>query len=901
VISFLFWYILMVVIGLLAFPLAYRVFSQLPDRGYALARPLGLLLWGFIFWLLTSLHVLQNDLGGIWLALLLLAGVGILVIYRDRSNFLDWFKTNRKIWLSIEGLFLIFFVFWALVRSANPDIVSTEKPMEMAFINAILRSPTFPPNDPWLSGYAISYYYFGYVMVALLIRVTATDPGVAFNLAGALWFALTATGAFGLLYSLINRWLCEQPPVGKRINRAVRGLGWALLGPLFLLIVSNLEGLLEILYAVGAFWSPTTDGGYQSAFWRWLDIAELKIPPAPGSLPFDWSAHNILTEGLPHRNAGWLLWRGSRVLTDYNLSGGAIEIIDEFPFFSYLLADLHPHVLAMPFVLLCIGLALQIYLAKGRPLEGKSIFGWFRLPEFWLNAIVLGGLAFLNTWDFPIYVALFSAAFTLSRTQSFGWAFRRVWEFLAVAVALGGVGIVLYFPFYLSFASQAGGLLPSGIFVTRGIHFWVMFGALLVPMLAWLIWLWRQEGGLGAIKSGGKFALWIMGGLALVSLALLALAPIMEALGRLILATPRGANSTFGNNLMFWAGLLNSLFGASNGGTLLSEALRRRLSYSGTWLTLGAIVVLAWGLMSTIRRRLKTADQSVEDGMTARVSEGKTTETGVGTDEVNQGEADWPIAPVQAFVALLALLGAGLALFPEFFFLRDNFGNRMNTIFKFYFQTWLTWSLVAAFASAVLWEKLRGVGAVLFGILWSGIMMISLVYPMMMLPYQTVNFRHPEKLTLDGTAHIERNQPDEMAAIHWLRQAPYGVIAEAIGGAYSGYARISVNTGLPTVLGWDNHESQWRGSRVEIGNRAVDIEQLYVKSDWESIKAILVKYNIRYVYLGLLERNTYSLSQEDFVRRMEIFGIYLKPVFISDTVVIYEVPNLETTPLQIVP
>ena len=62
------------------------------------------------------------------------------------------------------------------------DAAGTEKPMELAFINAIMRSPTFPPSDPWLSGYAISYYYFGYVLVALLAKLTALPGAVAFNL-----------------------------------------------------------------------------------------------------------------------------------------------------------------------------------------------------------------------------------------------------------------------------------------------------------------------------------------------------------------------------------------------------------------------------------------------------------------------------------------------------------------------------------------------------------------------------------------------------------------------------------------------------------------------------------------------------------------------------------------------
>jgi len=101
-------------------------------------------------------------------------------------------------------LFLVAFAAWAVVRAANPEAVGTEKPMELAFINAILRSPNFPPHDPWLSGYAISYYYFGYVIIAMLAKFTGTAGGIAFNLGISLIFALSACGAFGLVYNLFE-------------------------------------------------------------------------------------------------------------------------------------------------------------------------------------------------------------------------------------------------------------------------------------------------------------------------------------------------------------------------------------------------------------------------------------------------------------------------------------------------------------------------------------------------------------------------------------------------------------------------------------------------------------------------------------------------------------------------
>ena len=186
--NFILWYILITFLGLLAFPLTYKFLPGLVDRGYTLARTLGLLIWSYIFWILGSFGLLQNDIGGELFALMLLALLGIWAFRSiDGDEIRTWFRKNRRMILVVEVLFLVAFMGWAIVRSANPEITGTEKPMELAFINAILRSPTLPPNDPWLSGYSISYYYYGYVMVAMLARLTATSGGVAFNL-GFHWY-----------------------------------------------------------------------------------------------------------------------------------------------------------------------------------------------------------------------------------------------------------------------------------------------------------------------------------------------------------------------------------------------------------------------------------------------------------------------------------------------------------------------------------------------------------------------------------------------------------------------------------------------------------------------------------------------------------------------------------------
>ena len=361
------WWLVLQLFTLAVLPLAWRLFARLPGRGYPLAKALGLLLVSYLLWLGATLHVLPNSLGGAVAALLIVVGtswwLGRDGWRRDADGvrpLAAWLRANRWLVLATELLFLLVLAGWAAFRAFNPDIAGTEKPMEFAFINGILRSPLFPPQDPWLSGYGISYYYFGYVMLAALVNLTGVDPAIAFNLGVALWYALVMIGAFGVVYDLVRlAGIRDQGPgtrdqgasddasqygiteYAPRIPRTTgsqaRGIRYGLLGALFVGFLGNLEGLVELAYhrsLVPLQWL------------QWLDIKQLTDNPPSGNL----------TGGF------WWWWHASRVIHDKDLLGNSIEVIDEFPFFSFLLGDMHPHVLALPFAILAVALALNLLL-----------------------------------------------------------------------------------------------------------------------------------------------------------------------------------------------------------------------------------------------------------------------------------------------------------------------------------------------------------------------------------------------------------------------------------------------------------------------------------------------------------------------------------------------------------
>ncbi len=901
------WYLLVTLLGWLAFPLAYRFFPALGEHGYAFSRILGMLLWGYLFWILASLGIVRNDLGGLLLALLL---VGALTAWALRGiglkEILSWLRDNTRFVLSLEVLFLLSFSFMTLVRASNPEILGTEKPMELAFINAIIRSPTYPPHDPWLSGFAISYYYFGYVFVGMLAKITGVVGSIAFNLGVALIFALAAVGSYGILYDLL---VLRKKHTGAGAtsegsnNHNASSFAW--LGPLFILLMSNVEGFLEVLHTRGLFWRTAANGELTSSFWQWLDIPNLNEPP---SHPFSW---------VPSRFYWW--WRASRVVQDYDFQGNWKEIIDEFPVFSYVLADLHPHVLAMPFAFLAIALSLNILLGGG---QGKAnglyrrvshrALAWFSLavsgvglvflgfglgrisqmlalagvvglilggylfvkllpqfrlhgisifkedgtgnevigfplflsyPTILLSSLILGGMAFLNTWDFPFYLALFAAAYTLRNYKQEGVSYAQVVkDFLTASLVIGLGGILLYFPFYMGFSSQAGGIIPNFVYPTRGAHLWVMFATLFIFIISYLVYLWKFNGDKRSLNRGILLTLGFVGLLIFILLFISLIIFIIPGLRELFLGS----------------------IAAPDFVSVVKESFIRRGVNFGGWLSLFVLSTMTFGLL------YKLSIYSPKNG-----------------EEISLSSV---LQSSNVFVLLLILLGLILVIGPEFLFLRDLFGWRINTIFKFYFQAWLLWGIAAAYSVAVLITDLRGYRKTIFSIVFVLTMMVGLTYTVFSFWTKTNGFQPPTGLSMDGVEYMERQSPEEIAAIHWLGQAPLSVVAEAVGGSYTAAARVSTLSGQPTVLGWPGHENQWRGGFQEIGSREDDIKRLYCTRDWDEAHNIIEKYDIRYIYVGVQERITYSaencpggLNETKFLRNLNL-------VFSQTGVSIYEIP-----------
>jgi len=811
------WYVTAQIVSLAVLPLTLRVLHGLPDRGYSFAKISGVLLVGVVYWLGFSYGLLRNERGGVWLALLTVAAANWTVGWADVGA---WWRTLRhdgrvRALIATEVIFIVAFVGWALVRAYDPNVDHTEQPMDLMFMNSIWASATYPPQDAWLAGYAISYYYLGYWLLMTVARLANTAPSIAYNLGQALWYGFLWVGCFGVVMNLLA-WRFSRPSTTESISSPrqqipVISIVGGFLGGVTVAFVGNLQVILEWLYA------QDVD---IMALARWVDVHNF---PENASQTGKW-----------YIDFGWWWWRSSRVIEDVDLLGRHIEVspIDEFPMFSYLLGDNHPHVLAMPIVLLVIGLALNLMLVMVQKNEhvgstvGEGWRQWLPLPIFdaVIYVVALGSLVFLNTWDFPPYWLLLVAVVLLGS----GAAWRRT---LAVGGVLVAGSVLLYLPYFLTAQSQAGGIIPNVFNPTRLPQFLVMFGSTLPAVIGLILFGWRLAR--PQLPTFGWVAATILG----FPIAFLAFSTALSstAWGERTLAQmelPPEATSYVEMILQRW-------FGAP--WTLLLVGL--------------LLSLLVASLFAMLQKPISTWS---------------------GTADV-------------VFVMLLGAIGLALVYAPEFVFLRDYFGSRMNTVFKFYYQGWLLLGLASAYLIPVALSRLPRTFGVVQGLALLSLLLVlgCALFPVAGIYAKTGGFARVMP-TLDATAYVADGAPDVMAAVVWVQRntTPDEVVLEGEGNSYAANTnRISAMTGRATLIGWGGHESQWRGDAYGqmAQGRGQAIEMIYRTGTPKEINGVLAQWGIDYVYVGPSEIDKYGITSF----RLEELAATLDTVFARGQVRIF--------------
>ena len=809
------WLIAAEVIGLAAFPFVYAAFPSLSDRAWGFAKPVGLIVIGTAVWGLSQLGILANAQWAWWLAIGVLALAGGLFAYRKRAEMLRFFRRNWTVLAIGEAVFIAFFVAWTLYRLFDPHISGTEKPMDFMFLNASVVTQAAPPEDPWMSGEPVAYYYLGYWMFGGLATGSGVAPSIAYNLALSLSAAMAAGAIFTLVFSLVRR------DNGPRFTAVWAGLA----GSCLLLVVSSLAGWWEMLANFGL----GTDG-----FFGWLAIDGLERNPDPDS----WRPTSF-----------WWWWRASRVINTFNESGTGLDFtIQEFPLFSFLLGDLHPHVMSIPFVLVGLGAAYNIVASK----DGWG-FGWLqRNPASAVSLVVLIGAAgFINAWDVAFLAMALVAAVTI---KTYGARERSVamavgtgaclaiavtivlawWAALAVVglyaivlvatyrvrpvsvvwsaataglplAAIAAIGMLVYSPFYfgtLATQVQMPPIAPAD-YGTRPVHFLTVWGLFILLTVVFL---------LSTLSSELKYRL---------------IRPWMAFTGKL---------RWFGRpELEVWllglAGVVLPYVVWAFAHLEFTDGARPVDLVLRLWtvLPLGAAVVLLFVVFAS-RARARILDT------------------------------------VQ-FVLMLVLITVYLLYGAELLHVNDFFGHRMNTVFKFYYQCWILLSVACAFG---LWRwRLRHLKLTGWRLATSGIVASVAVILLAGAMYYSVAATYTKAKeggasTIDGISYLENTASEDWAAINFLKEKtePGDRLVEAVGGSYSEYGRLSGSTGVPTILGWPGHERQWRGSDDLVAPREADVRELYETEDQETASELIAAYGVDFVVVGPRERSQYPLLQE---------------------------------------
>ncbi len=838
------WWLVTTALGWLAWPLTFTLFDGLRDRGYAFSRAVSLLVVGYLVWLPAALHRLKNGLPLTLAAIGILAGIAVLItlIQRHRADGIWTFSRQRwRLLLLEEGVFGAAFLAFVVIRVLNPDLWQPwnggEKSMDIAYLNACLRSAYLPPYDPYYSDGYLNYYYYGQFLLSIVTRVTGLRTTVAFNLAVPFLFAMTVVHAFAIGHTLADGVLWRR---GRGERPWSDGLIQGLTTVLCVAVLGNLASARQVIERLGTVGNSTF------------------VSRIPGLTPLVRAASGvwqILFHGATF--PGFNYWDPSRVVP---------YTINEFPYWSFLFADLHPHMINIPFTLLIIALALNRLRRKETsvrqaavPTTGKvpsdelsllwyslryalSRVDWAAAGGWLMWPLALGALAAINTWDWPTYAGLSGLALLFAAARAQGK--RGIIPAALVSAALAGISLYLYSPFFKYYTALYVGLGWSlGRGYTRLGDFLTVWGFFLFLAGTLLILLLRDRSSRWAV-------------LRLLRIAGRHLPHLYRAEELHAMLVGRAG---IGYRLALWS-------------MVLTVAVGLWCAWKGYWVLTLMLPLLLLAAALMVQKRTSVERQFVL---------------------------------MLIFTSFLLLVGV------ELFYLKDHLAGdergwwRMNTLFKFYLQAWVMLgvgvgaSLPAVWAAVERWRQGWRWG-------WTAAFTLLLVaaalYPVLGTPARVADRfpgARPPIGTLDGMAFMtvgvyywpDENHPiplrGDYAAIRWLMDNVRGtpVLAEAPIGYYREFGvRVASYTGLPTLLGM--HESEQRYG-WQVGRRSAEARELFNSPAPERTRELLHKLRVRYVYLGPLERVEFPGAAAKFAQ-MAADGT-LQVVYENDLVTIYEV------------
>jgi YYY domain-containing protein len=700
---FLNWFLISFIIGIAFLPLTFLLFSKFKDKGYIFSKIIGLIIISYVIFVLATIRLLRFSQFNLVLILIIAFAVNYFIFLKKKvglelkKKFLNSLKANWKIYFFEEALFFIMFYFWSYIKTFQPNINGLEKFMDFGFINSILRGDYFPARDMWFTSLTINYYYFGHLATAVLTKISNVPASITFNLMQALVFTFCFTASFSIGLNLY--FLCKGD-IDKKIDN-LKMIISGLLTAVLVVFAGN-------LHTVYAFFTAYPN--------------ESPIPP--------WQ---LVFSPLSFPNSYWYP----------NATRFIYHTIHEFPMYSWVVSDLHSHVLDIPFVLLTIAFLITFFFSK--KINYLKIF---------FISFLASILYMTSAWDGAIYLGLsviiiiYKESARIKNLKILNKRTPLNLVFYSCILVIGYFIFSLPFNlFFKPFVSGIGILCAPQFLIAKGKIGPFLFEA-------------------GHCQRSPLWQLFILYGF-----------------------------------FYFW------------------------------------VISFALFLYKIYKKRLSK------------------------------------ITTIDKFIILLIIFSTVLIIVPEFLYIKDIYPDhyRANTMFKLVYQAFILLSICSAYIIIRIFSTFKknsffskSLFLHVFYFLFSLVIIsIVLIYPYLSTTSYYNNLVNQQDL--DGTKYLKSLYPSDYQAIRWLNKNIKGqpVILEAQGDSYTDYARISANTGLPTVLGWTVHEWLWRGTYAVPAPRIEETRLLYESKDITQTKALIKKYSISFIFIGALEREKYTNLNED--------------------------------------
>lgn len=727
---FMQWWLTVFILGIIFMPLSGLLFSKLCDKGYLFSKVVGIAVSGYIMWFMSSVKIMKFTA----VSCVISAGIGLVInilillffkfLYKSDEKPAQYDKNllsacfNKKtvrFFIFEELMFFSLFMFFTYIRCFKPYAYGTEKFMDYGFMTTMMRSDYMPPQDFWFSGTKLNYYYVGQFMAAFLTRLSFVNVSHGYNLMLMMVAAFGFVLPFSLGYNLIHRYgrtKARQSGFFAGVGGLLAGAAVCLAGnmhyPIYGLIIPTIRKLAGKENVTYHYW----------------------FPDATRYIGYDPETHD--------------------------------KTIHEFPAYSFVLGDLHAHVINIMFVLTVLAILLSwLYDQTDRYRSSKTIEGEVLDPRIIMLAFFIGLFHTTNYWDYPIYYVVSGAIILFSNMITY--------------------------------------------------HF--------------------------KIKA---YVLTVIQGLFVISLAKLFALPFTLNFDKISGTVRIAENHTpFYQYMVLWGlPLFTVIFYIST--SIYDYATDRKRPKK-----------------VKLKSRFKSAGRAIADYM-SRLSE---------TD---------------LYIITIGLCAIGLIFLPEVVYVEDIYSGdykRANTMFKLTYQAFIMFGIcfgyiyvrVIHYAREKARKTLTAVSFALF--------CLTLLYPVPAVKgwYNNIFDRSGFK-GVDATLFLEKDFKDDLLAIKWLNENITGtpVVLEANGLSYTEYQRVSVLTGLPTVLGWYTHEQLWKSQpglsdkmvTSRLNERAGDIETIYTSDDVKVVRELINKYGISYIYVGQLEENKYGRINHELIKSL---------------------------------